>query len=123
MASGYFVGDFDMFNVGHLDLLSQARSRCEHLTVGVLSDEDIVLVTGRSPVIPQVERLAIVGGVRGVDHAVLHDEHRSRSGVTVFVSDDFLSVPDPDVVLRRRRSTASAMLLASLAPASQVSAA
>ena len=49
---GYASGVFDMFHVGHLNLLRRARHRCRHLVVGVASDEYVEILKGRQPVVP-----------------------------------------------------------------------
>lgn len=67
---GYAAGAFDLFHVGHLNLLRQARSRCDFLIAGVVSDELILARKGRPPVIPLSERLEIVRNVGFVDEAI-----------------------------------------------------
>ena len=69
-AVGYVTGTFDLFHVGHLDLLRHARRLCDHLVVGVLTDDLAEGLTGNRPVIPFPERLAIVDGMHPVDRAV-----------------------------------------------------
>ncbi len=70
---GYVPGVFDMFHVGHLNILRNARLACDHLIAGVVSDERAAVVKGQDPVVPQAERLEIVSSVRFVDEAVLED--------------------------------------------------
>jgi len=70
LAIGYTTGVFDMFHVGHLNVLRRARERCDHLIVGVTTDELCVARKGKSPVIPFAERLEVVAGVRYVDRVV-----------------------------------------------------
>jgi glycerol-3-phosphate cytidylyltransferase len=67
---GYAPGIYDLFHVGHLNILRHARSQCDRLIAGVLSDEMAVLAKSRRPVVPLVERLEIVRSVRFVDEAV-----------------------------------------------------
>jgi glycerol-3-phosphate cytidylyltransferase len=64
---GYAPGVYDLFHIGHLNLLARARERCDHLVAGVVSDEMLVQSKGRAPVIPMAERLEIVRSVRYVD--------------------------------------------------------
>ncbi|HEY5835878.1 adenylyltransferase/cytidyltransferase family protein [Streptomyces sp.] len=64
---GYAPGVYDLFHVGHLNILRHARSRCDHLVAGVVSDGMAELAKGRRPVVPLVERLEIVRSVRFVD--------------------------------------------------------
>ncbi|MHA7269832.1 adenylyltransferase/cytidyltransferase family protein [Arthrobacter sp. HLT1-20] len=67
---GYAAGAFDLFHVGHLNLLRQARSQCDFLIAGVVSDELLVENKGRPPVIPLAERLEIVSNISFVDQAI-----------------------------------------------------
>lgn len=70
MRVGYAPGVYDLFHIGHLNILRHARDRCDHLVAGVVSDEMTMLAKGRAPVVPLVERLEIVRSVRWVDEAV-----------------------------------------------------
>jgi glycerol-3-phosphate cytidylyltransferase len=66
---GYAAGAFDLFHVGHLNILKRAKSECDYLIAGVVSDEMLELSKGRRPVIPLAERLEIVGSLGCVDRA------------------------------------------------------
>jgi len=68
--TGYAPGAFDLFHVGHLNLLKHAKSRCDFLIAGVVSDEVLRSQKGATPVIPLAERLEIVRNIRFVDDAV-----------------------------------------------------
>ncbi|MDF8266453.1 adenylyltransferase/cytidyltransferase family protein [Luteipulveratus flavus] len=68
---GYAPGVYDLFHVGHLNILRRARERCDHLIAGVVSDEKALLAKGRAPVVPLGERLEIVEHIRFVDEAVV----------------------------------------------------
>ena len=59
-AIGYCPGVFDMFHVGHLNILRRARLDCDHLVAGVVTDEVVEQVKGRPPVVPLAERMEIV---------------------------------------------------------------
>lgn len=74
---GYAAGAFDLFHVGHLNLLAQARQHCDYLIAGVVSDELLQATKGRAPVVPLAERLEIVRNIRYVDEAVA-EVHPSR---------------------------------------------
>ena len=67
---GYTTGVFDMFHIGHLNILRNAKSRCDHLIVGVTTDELSESRKGKRPIIPQDERMEIVRSVRYVDEVV-----------------------------------------------------
>ena len=66
---GYTTGVFDLFHIGHLNLLRRAKERCEYLIVGVSSDE-LVAYKNKRAVIPFEERIQIVQSIRYVDQAV-----------------------------------------------------
>lgn len=92
---GYTCGTFDLFHVGHLNLLRTARGLCDRLIVGVYND-DVVAYKGKRPVIPQEERLEIVRAVKYVDVALPHEDtdkfkmwQRLKFDV-LFVGDDWL---------------------------------
>lgn len=65
--TGYVSGTFDMFHIGHLNLLRRAKERCGKLIVGVLSDEAIIDRKKKWPTIPLVERIEIVAALKYVD--------------------------------------------------------
>jgi len=67
---GYAPGVYDMFHVGHLNILRQAKNQCDFLIAGVVSDEMCELAKGRPPIVPLGERLEIVRHISYVDEAV-----------------------------------------------------
>lgn len=67
---GYTTGVFDLFHVGHLNILKKAKEQCDFLIVGVSKDELVQQYKNRQPVIPFVERMEIVAGIKYVDKAV-----------------------------------------------------
>ncbi|MFP3466538.1 adenylyltransferase/cytidyltransferase family protein [Leifsonia sp. SIMBA_070] len=67
---GYAAGAFDLFHIGHLNILRHAKSQCDHLIAGVVTDEMLALTKGIDPVIPLAERLEIVQSIEYVDEAV-----------------------------------------------------
>lgn len=69
---GYTTGVFDMFHIGHLNILKQAKKKCDHLIVGVTTDE-LVSYKNTKAVIPQDERLAIVESIKYVDQVVFQE--------------------------------------------------
>jgi glycerol-3-phosphate cytidylyltransferase len=66
---GYTTGVFDMFHIGHLNILKRAKEQCDYLIVGVTSDQ-LVSYKNKSAIIPHGERMAIVEGIRFVDKVV-----------------------------------------------------
>lgn len=96
---GYAAGAFDLFHVGHLNILRQARSRCDHLIAGVVSDEMLVMTKGAAPVVPLAERLEIVRHISYVDEAVAEtvpdklDTWRAVGFDVFFKGDDWRGTP------------------------------
>lgn len=70
---GYAPGVYDLFHIGHLNLLRQAREHCDHLIAGVLTDEMAQRGKGTTPTVPLAERLEIVQHITLVDEAVAED--------------------------------------------------
>ena len=67
---GYTTGVFDMFHVGHLNLIRRARENCDRLIVGVSTDEVVETYKGHRPIIPYAERVEVVKAIRYVDEVV-----------------------------------------------------
>jgi len=71
---GYTAGCYDLFHIGHLNILKRAAAECDYLVVGVNSDKAMETHKGKLPIIPENERLEIIQSVRYVDKAVLVDD-------------------------------------------------
>lgn len=67
---GYTTGAFDLFHIGHLNILKRAKEYCDCLIVGVSTDELIENYKHKKPIIPFDERIAIVQAIKYVDKAV-----------------------------------------------------
>lgn len=67
---GYTTGVFDLFHIGHLNILKRAKYHCDYLIVGVTTDELSVARKGKRPVVPFAERLEIVQHINVVDSVV-----------------------------------------------------
>lgn len=67
---GYTTGVFDMFHIGHLNILRHAKEQCETLIVGVTTDELCFQRKQKYPIINESERMAIVEAIRYVDRVV-----------------------------------------------------
>ena len=91
---GYTTGVFDLFHIGHLNLLKRAREQCDYLIVGVSSD-DLVAYKNKRAVIPFEERIQIVEAIRYVDKAVPQtnmnkmEAWRTYQFGVIFVGDDW----------------------------------
>ena len=94
MIIGYTAGVFDLFHIGHLNLLRNAKGMCDKLIVGVSTDE-LVKYKGKSPVIPFCDRIEIIRNIRCVDAVVAQDNmdklemcNKLKANV-MFVGDDW----------------------------------
>lgn len=90
MKMGYTTGAFDMFHVGHLNLLEGARELCDQLLVGVSTDESMLKLKGFTPVVPLDQRMKIVGALKCVwsvipNEVLDHDQTQKRWGFDLFI--------------------------------------
>ena len=67
---GYAPGVYDMFHIGHLNILRRAREHCDHLIAGVVEDDVVARIKGRPPVVPHDERMDVVRALGLVDEVV-----------------------------------------------------
>lgn len=89
--TGYLLSVFDMVDVGDVDVVAQAADHSDRLVAQVLSDEAVLEVTGREPVIPAVERVEIVGAMRQVADATIFnpaERLKSRASDVVYGRSD-----------------------------------
>ncbi len=73
MVVGYTTGVYDLFHIGHLNLLKNAKKHCDKLIVGITSDE-AAQYKNKKPFISQEERMEIVSSIKYVDEVVLQDD-------------------------------------------------
>lgn len=98
---GYASGVFDLFHIGHLNLLKHARAQCDHLVAGVLSDEASGH-KGRPPVVPLHERMEVVRSMSYVDEVVVDhtlekmEAWRQVGFHRLFKGDDWRGTPRGD---------------------------
>lgn len=70
MTIGYTTGVFDMFHIGHLNIIQRAKAQCDYLIVGVSTDELVQREKNKTPIIPFADRCAIVEAIKYVDKVV-----------------------------------------------------
>jgi len=78
---GFTAGVFDLFHIGHLNLLQNCKKTCDYLMVGVLTDEYTEFLKGAKPYIPLAERLEIVRAIRYVDEVIPVDFHNTLKDI------------------------------------------
>jgi glycerol-3-phosphate cytidylyltransferase len=96
---GYTTGVFDMFHIGHLNILKRAKEQCDYLIVGVSTDELCKNYKKKEPIIPYEERKAIIEAIKYVDEVVPQIDRDKfaawqRIGFDImFVGDDWKNSP------------------------------
>lgn len=96
---GYTTGTFDLFHIGHLNIIRRAKELCDYLIVGVSTDELVESYKHRLPVYKQNERMEIVGSLKYVDEVIEQqsldkmDAWREHHFNTLFHGDDWKGSP------------------------------
>ena len=92
---GYTTGVFDMFHIGHLNIIKRAKEQCDFLIVGVSTDELVQDYKHKTPIIPYADRSAIVSAIKYVDQVVPQEDMDKLEAVkrlqvdAVFVGSDW----------------------------------
>ena len=95
MIVGYTTGVFDLFHIGHLNILKRAKEQCDHLIVGVTDDELVQMRKNKTPIIPLEERMSIVRSIKHVDSVIVQSDMNKFSAWKdlrfhkMFVGDDW----------------------------------
>lgn len=92
---GYTDGVYDMFHIGHLNMIEAAKKECEFLIVGVHSDDVVETYKHRRPIINENDRKRIIESMKGVDKAVIN-QFRDKMKLwelyhfdVIFIGDDW----------------------------------
>ena len=96
---GYTTGVYDMFHIGHLNIIQRAKQQCDYLIVGVSTDELVEHEKKKTPVIPYEERAAIIAALKYVDE-VVPQQDKNKFGAwekyhfdKMFVGSDWKGTP------------------------------
>lgn len=96
---GYTSGVYDMFHIGHLNILKKAKEQCDCLIVGVTTDALCEQRKHKTPIICEADRVAIVESIRYVDKVILQENMDKLAVVkkyhidVVFVGSDWKGTP------------------------------
>lgn len=100
---GYTTGVFDMFHIGHLNVIQKAKEQCEYLIVGVTTDALCKERKKKLPIICEQDRVTIVKAIRYVDKVVLQENMDKLEAVkkyhidAVFVGSDWKGTPEWEI--------------------------
>lgn len=92
---GYTTGVYDMFHIGHLNVIRRAKEQCDYLIVGVTTDDLCYKRKKKYPIICESDRVAIVKAIRYVDEVVSQEDMDKLAAVkkyhvdAVFVGSDW----------------------------------
>lgn len=80
---GLTFGTFDMFHIGHLNLLKNCKKYCDILLVSVTTDEYIKKFKGRKPIFPWADRCRIVGAIKYVDKIIIPLDEKDDKSIAI----------------------------------------
>ena len=92
---GYTAGVYDMFHIGHLNVIRNAKELCDFLVVAVSTDELVRNYKNKTPIIPFANRIQIVSAIKHVDLAVPQSDMDKKAAAlkynadVMFVGDDW----------------------------------
>ena len=96
---GYTQGVFDMLHIGHINLINHAKELCDHLIVGVNSDELVREYKHKTPVFSEEDRRVIIENLKAVDEAVVVNTLDKETALekfrfnAIFIGDDWKGNP------------------------------
>ena len=96
---GYTQGVYDMFHIGHLNMINRAKEYCEYLIVGVNADTLVQSYKNKTPVINEKDRVQIVGNIKAVDQSIIAttlDKKQMMDKLNfdvIFIGDDWKGNP------------------------------
>ena len=99
MIIGYTTGVYDMFHIGHLNILKRAKEQCDYLIVGVNSDQLVEEYKNKKAVVPLEERMEIIRSIRYVDEVMRIDSldkvlsWKKKHYNLLFIGDDWKGNP------------------------------
>ncbi len=99
MKIGYTSGVYDMFHIGHLNILKLARKKCDYLIVGVTTDALCLKRKNKFPIICEKDRVEIIKSIRYVDKVILQEDMNKLNVIkkynvdVVFVGSDWKGTP------------------------------
>ena len=94
---GYTQGTYDLFHIGHLNLLENAKAQCDKLIVGINTDELVMNYKNKKTVIPENERIRIVESIKVVDKVIKTNSLDKKEAFkqvhfdVIFISDDWIN--------------------------------
>lgn len=98
---GYVPGGWDLFHIGHLNILLRAREQCDRLVVGVVTDEALLAAKGALPVVPLYERAEVMASIDVIDEVVTDSGDKLAAWQrlhfdVLFKGDDWRGTPKGD---------------------------
>ena len=99
MVIGYTQGTYDMFHIGHLNLIKNAKKHCDYLIVGVNSDDLVLSYKNKKTIVPIEERVAIISELKSVDKVIVTDTldkiaiAKEMNVNKIFIGDDWKGNP------------------------------